>query len=206
MTATYFQLRLSGISNCESWREVGQKSTIFGVWHNNCFYHCTQHDRFAKDRDVVKALVENVNDRCECAFSEDRITNGVFQCFPSSPRSVTYHAQLHGTLNANITELFTILKEWLSSGATIPVQLLPLTVSSVCAVSSTPLEHCPDDVVVVTEAPTTPTTPLPLITIVAGGGVVVFLAIVILIIVVIIIAGLVKLKHSRRANKMDLSR
>ena len=85
---------------------------------------------------------------CGCDFREDRITDSVFQCFPSSPQSVTYHAQLHGTLNANVSGLIAAIEEWVSTGVTIPVQFLPLTVSSVCAVSSSvPLEHCPGEVV-----------------------------------------------------------
>ena len=84
---------------------------------------------------------------CGYDFREDRITDRVFQCFPSSPLSVTYHAQLHGTLNANATDLFAAIQEWVSPSVTIPIQLLPLTVSSVCAViSSIPLEHCPGEV------------------------------------------------------------
>ena len=83
--------------------------------------------------------------RCGCNFREDRIIDGVFYCFSSSPQSVIYHAQLHGTRNANITELTVVLEDWVSFGVTIPVRFLPLTVSSMCAVSSSsPLEHCPE--------------------------------------------------------------
>ena len=91
--------------------------------------------------------MENILSRCGCNFREDRITNGVFECFSSSPESVTYYAQLHGTRNANITKLIGALEDWVSSpsGVTIPVDFLPLKVSSMCAVSSSsPLEHCPD--------------------------------------------------------------
>ncbi len=85
---------------------------------------------------MVDALVGNVMPHCGCDFREDRLTERVFQCSPSSPQSVTYHAQLHGTLNANVTELFTAIEEWVSTGVTIPVQFLPVTISSVSEVSS----------------------------------------------------------------------
>ncbi len=84
----------------------------------------------------MEAVVKNVAFRCGCDFREDRLTDRVFLCFPSSPQSVTYHAQLHGTLNANVTELFTAIQEWVSTGVTIPVQFLPVTISSVSEVSS----------------------------------------------------------------------
>ncbi len=114
---------------------------------------CQSDDLSAKDGDLVDALVENVALRCGCGFREDCITDRVFQCFPSSPQSVTYHAQLHGTLNANVTELFTAIEEWISSGLTIRVQFLPLTLSRVCVVSSSfPPEPCPDELT--TDPPT----------------------------------------------------
>lgn len=103
-------------------------------------------DTSSKDRDLVEAIIDNVVPRCGCDFTEDRITERVFQCFPSSPHTVTYHAQLHGTLQAPVPQLLTALQEWASSVNTIAVQFLPLSVESFCAVpSSSPLEQCPGD-------------------------------------------------------------
>ena len=88
-------------------------------------------------------MVENILPHCGCDFREDRITDRVFQCFPSSPQSVTYHAQLHGTLNANASELIRDIEDWVSTGVTVSIQLLPLIVSSVCAVSPhAPIQQC----------------------------------------------------------------
>ncbi len=94
----------------------------------------------------MEAITVNVDSRCGCEFREDYITDRVFQCFPSSPHTVTYHAQLHGTLQANVSQLSTALQEWASSVGTVAVQFLPLSVESFCAVtSSSPLEQCPTD-------------------------------------------------------------
>ena len=157
----------------------------------------------------MSAIEDNVASRCGCDFREDRITNRVFRCFPSSPQFVTYHAQLHSTHNANASELISILQDWASAGATFPVQLLPLTVSSVCEVGAMPLEHCPGEALTtmpahhtLTPAPSLATPPL--ITIIAGTGVVVFLIITIVIAMIIIVAMVVR---SRRSNsKRDLNR
>lgn len=92
----------------------------------------------------MEAIIDNVVPRCGCDFREDRITDRVFQCFPSSPQAVTYHAQLHGTLRANVTQLVTAVEEWVSSVDIIAVQFLPLSVESFCEVaSSSSLVECP---------------------------------------------------------------
>ena len=107
--------------------------------------------------DIVHAIVNNVASRCGCDFTEDRITHRVFQCFPSSSNTVTYHAQLHGILQANVSYLLTALEEWATSVNTIAVQFLPLSVESFCTVfSNSPLELCPGDMT--PPLPTTPTT------------------------------------------------
>ena len=120
-------------------------------------------DPSVKNRDLVDVLVKNVVPRCGCDFREDRITDSVFQCFPSSPQSVTYHAQLHGTLNANVLELIAAIEEWVSSGVTIQIELQSLTVSIACAVnSSTPIELCPGEMMsdVTDTSSSTTTTPV----------------------------------------------
>ena len=83
--------------------------------------------------DILEAIVEFMADRCACDFTADRLTDRVFLCHPSSPQSVTYQAQLHGTLQAPVTDLITLIEEWASSGDTIPVQFLPLKLDGACA-------------------------------------------------------------------------
>ena len=80
--------------------------------------------------------------RCSCAFTADQLTDRVFLCHPSSPQSVTYRAQLHGTLQAPVTDLITLIEEWASSGDTIPVQFLPLEVVGACASLSSSTMKC----------------------------------------------------------------
>ena len=83
--------------------------------------------------DIVDAIVKFMAVRCVCAFTADQLTDRVFLCHPSSPQSVTYQAQLHGTLLAPVTDLITLIEEWASSGDTILVQFLPLKLEGACA-------------------------------------------------------------------------
>ena len=114
-----------------------------------CNYYgaCLQiSDASLKDGMIVERIVEVVVVGCDCDFTDTFITDRVFQCFPSSPHAVTYHAQLHSALNNSVSRLVAYLQEWASSGhgVSIPVQFIPLAVDSFCtAPSSTPVEHCP---------------------------------------------------------------
>ena len=99
-------------------------------------------DLGAKDMDIVKAIVQFVATNCDCDFTADRLRDRVFLCHPSSPQSITYQAQLHGTLQAPVSDLITMIQEWSSSGGTIPVQLLPLTLNGACMYSSSYTVEC----------------------------------------------------------------
>ena len=88
--------------------------------------------------DIVEAIVKFLAVRCACAFTADRVTDRVVLFHPSSPQFVTYQAQLHGTLQAPVTDLISMIEEWASSGDTIPVQFLPLILKGSCV---HPLPH-----------------------------------------------------------------
>ena len=92
--------------------------------------------------DIVAAIVEFMAAGCGCDFTADRLTDRVFLCPPSSPQSVTYQVELHGTLQAPVTDLLTMMEEWASSGVTIPVQLLPLKVDGGCASLTASTTEC----------------------------------------------------------------
>ena len=138
--------------------------------------------------------------RCECDFTEDQVTDRVFQCFPSSPQTVTYHAQLHMTQDTSVMELITDIQEWVSTGVSIPVQLLPLGVEGFCAISSnTPLEQCPVDTTT-TMSPVTVT--MPPVTVSPGSftltisvAVVAVFIVLLMVAVVIVLVVLLKWRH-----------
>ena len=54
---------------------------------------------------LYHSFIAYINDRCRCGFVRDRLSDEVFQCFDSSPQTVTYRAVLHGTASATSSEL-----------------------------------------------------------------------------------------------------
>ena len=131
-------------------------------------------DPVSKDMDIVLALVKFLADNCGCDFTTDRVTDRLFLCYPSSPQSVTYQAQLHGTLQTPVTDLITLLQKWAISGVTIPVQLLFLKVESSCVSHNSSTLECDN------------TESIPLSTL-AGIGVVIVMVIVFIVMTLIII-------------------
>ena len=85
---------------------------------------------------MVEGIEKFMAANCDCDFSVDRLTDRVFLCHPSLPQSVTYQAILHGTLQATVADLITLIEKWASSGVTIQVQHMTLKLDSVCVPSS----------------------------------------------------------------------
>lgn len=79
--------------------------------------------------------MDSTQELCECSITSDRITNGVFQCFPASPDAVTYRAKLHGTTSANSTQLISHVEQWTAQGAAINIQQVLLRVDGSCRVA-----------------------------------------------------------------------
>ena len=99
-------------------------------------------DLVSKDMDMVEGIEKFVAANCDCDFTANRLTDRVFLCHPSSPQSVTYQAQLHGTLQAPVADLITLIEEWAFSGGTIQVQHLSLTLDGVCVSLSSSRMEC----------------------------------------------------------------
>ena len=169
-------------------------------------------DASLKDGDIVERLVEVGVAGCDCDFTDTFITDRVFQCFPSSPHAVTYHAQLHSALNNSVSRLVAYLQEWASSGVSIPVQFLPLAVDNFCLVpSSTPVEHCPDNMMSITTSTSVPTvSTVSIVSTVSPLHVIIITVIALVVLVsvlavagVVVIVALLKYRHSSRID-LDL--
>ena len=135
---------------------------------------------------------------CECDFLMDRIRNGGFQCFPSSPGAVTYRAELHGTLEATVPDLVEDITQWLSSDASISVQQQTLTIDTSCSVVARSLsaKECKDTEIVRSGQVTGTTAGIAI-------GVIVAIAVAIAIAIVIIILILRYKNHSLKMSNAE---
>ena len=76
-----------------------------------------------------------MNNQCQCDLQADRITDGVFKCFPQSPQAVTYRAFMHGSINVTAFELILQLERWTAEEPSIVVQRVLMTVDKACVVT-----------------------------------------------------------------------
>ena len=89
----------------------------------------------AKLNEITNAVVQNINQHCQCGLSTERITEGAFQCFEGSEQQVTLRARLHGTAQVTSSQLLAYLEVFVSQTEfTIAVQGLRLDVDRSCPV------------------------------------------------------------------------
>ena len=74
-----------------------------------------------------------ISSSCGCGFTSDHITDSVFLCSSSSSNSVTYQAQLHGSPQANVSQLIIIIREEIIKGKMSKCNC-PLTMQKICIV------------------------------------------------------------------------
>ena len=76
-----------------------------------------------------------VSSLCGCEFTSGHLTDSVFLCSSSSPNSVTYQALLHGTPQANVSQLIKIIEEEIFERRIYnKVQLSLLFIENICIV------------------------------------------------------------------------
>ena len=90
----------------------------------------------AKLTDITNAVVQNINQRCQCGLSAECITEGAFQCFDNSEQQqVTFRARLHGTAQVTSSQLLAYLENFAARpDSTIAVQGLRLNVDRSCPI------------------------------------------------------------------------
>ena len=92
-------------------------------------------DRNAKLNDITNAVVQIINQHCQCGLSAECITEDAFQCFENSEQQVTFRARLCGTAQTNTSLLLAHLETFVSqTDSTIAVQGVRLDVDSSCSV------------------------------------------------------------------------
>ena len=86
--------------------------------------------------DITNAVVQNINQHCQCGLSAACISDSVLLCFLNSEQQVTFRARMCGTDQASSLQLLDYLRTFvLQPDFTIAVQGVSLDVDSSCSVT-----------------------------------------------------------------------
>ena len=76
----------------------------------------------AKLADIAFAVVDNVNMRCNCSFTDDGVLYRRFQCFGFNSDSVTFRGGLRGLADVNSSVLAEYVLAWVASEDNVTLQ------------------------------------------------------------------------------------
>ena len=68
------------------------------------------------------AIVDNVNERCTCSFTNSSVLYTTFHCFDSNSDSVTFSGGLQGLLEVNSSVLAKYVVDWVKSEDNVTLQ------------------------------------------------------------------------------------
>ena len=88
-----------------------------------------------KLEDITSAVVEELNELCQCGVTSDNIDGANFHCFDPSSFYVTYRARLSSTPDTDGHTLVSYLEKWVSGGPSIPIQSIRMRIDSDCSVA-----------------------------------------------------------------------
>ena len=84
--------------------------------------------------EITSAVVEELNELCQCGVSSDNIDEAHFHCFEPSSLYVTYRARLTSTPDTDSSTLVSYLEKWVSGGPSISVQSILMRIDRDCSV------------------------------------------------------------------------
>ena len=101
-----------------------------------------------KISDITSAVERSLKEISVCDIETTVVDKPVFKCYSDSSSYVTIRSQLNGTTTENSASLLSLIQHWVSTGPTINVNSVLLTVDSTCsvAVSSFTDEECLQEV------------------------------------------------------------
>ena len=132
-------------------------------------------------------MVQKTEQLCQCGLSTDRITEGAFQCFMNSDQQVTFRARIHGTAQANSSQLITYIEQWVTTETSIAVQRVRIRVDT-CPVAITTFD---DPECAQTSLPTSDNTAAII------SGVIVALVVIVVITISVVVIFVMKNKRAK---------
>ena len=101
--------------------------SVIMIWH----VRTQVTDAGQKLNDISSAIIDSVENHCQCGFIRDRITDEAFQCTDSASEAVAYAATVHGTAGINSSIFISHIEQWATDGATVTILHEILNISNV---------------------------------------------------------------------------
>ena len=87
-----------------------------------------------KAMEVIDDIISNIQSPCQCSITTNHITDAVFQCFEQNAHQVTFRARVYPTPQAEAMNIINNITAWSTSGASVSVHGVLLSVDPQCAV------------------------------------------------------------------------
>ena len=142
--------------------------------------------------------MHNIQARCQCDFSRDRITNETYHC---TSQRVIYSATIHGTATSTSSQIISYIERWIAE-ETVAVTLhqAHLRVGGSCTMVTEPLTSMgPESQATIANDPQKDQNRIFSFGIVSSGLVVFILASAVIILVIL----LVRKKHHAQTHSID---
>lgn len=93
----------------------------------------------------MNAIAEALEERCQCGFTSNNITDGGFWCFSETNNHVTFRGRLLENPEVSSTELKRYLEDWIKTVHSLLIQGVYLGVNTTCSLVITDLHEpeCP---------------------------------------------------------------
>lgn len=165
------------------------------------FFFSSQGSQSEEKADSIKtSLMSSINDNCQnCRLTDNSIRNGQLLCFDSSPQTVTYRAEIHGSQDRTAQQILSEIDTLVSLGESIRVLSVTMSLVSTCQVQIDSFDEAKCEAT--SDATRVDDGGLPLIPIIVGGalGGVVVLAVCC---IGVIAAVLVRQRRKKKASTL----
>ena len=146
----------------------------------------------------MSEVLDAINGLCSCGLVADRLTESLLHCFPSSEQTVTFRAEIHGTIMMTASQLTMLMERWIGNDPSVNVLSVALNVDGTCDVvinSRSDGEQC--------ALPSSSPSSTPIIAI--AGGVIGGVILVTLFLIIIVVACIISYKKKKKYSLSKLN-
>ena len=144
---------------------------------------------------IRSAVVDTIQDYCECGFLDSFITNETLFCDSQNPTQVVYRAKLFNFGSISSTQIVSWIENWVLNGASVTIGPILVTFDPTCPV---PLNSINDGIC---QIPVT-TQSTSSVGVIAGSALAVAFIVLICIVLIIIVILYFRLKSKKERYDM----